>query len=357
MRRKDCDTVIGVVLFIVLIDGGLAVGETVTVWPTAVVTQDEVTLADVCAFGGFTSERDQILSNTVVVSSPVAGGSKLVDLEQIQGALRQGGVNFARVLVVGAASCAVTRPSEDLVRRRAMYAVVRGGRTLREAVEAVFEKAAATWDGRVKLQFGRTDGPVLGLSEPQYSFEVRIRGGRVLGQLIDVDVNIRSDGRVVQSVPLIVSAMLTRGVVVAASPINAKGPIRERDVKIVERVFDDPTGITSVSMGEVVGLRAKRYIREGQMIDADDLETVPLVVRGELVDVVSRVGGIEIRTVAKAGGSGAMGEMVALRSGDRRDPAMVGYVIGRRRVSMTPPDDGLAVLSAGTRTMAMGGGR
>lgn len=352
MGRKDCGQLDSMILFAVLCCGAVVqAGETVKVWPTATVTTQHVTLADVCALGGFNSNTANILSDVVVAPAPKAGGSTVIELSQVQKALRQGGANLATVLIVGATECAVSRPADAVVARQVKHAVVRSGKTLREAVEAAFVRATARLGDRVNLQFGRTDVSVLNLSEPQFTFDVRIRGGRVLGQLIKVDVDVLADGRVVQRVPLVVSSTLMRDVVVAVNPINAKGPIRERDVRIEERSFDHLSELSDVSLNEVIGLRAKRYIPEGRMIDPDDLEMVPLVVRGELVDVISRSGGVVVRSVAKADETGSMGELVALRTSDRRGPKLSGYVIGKRLVSMTPPDDRSGA------TLAMGGGR
>jgi flagella basal body P-ring formation protein FlgA len=82
-----------------------------------------------------------------------------------------------------------------------------------------------------------------------------------------------------------------------------------------------------------------------------DLEVVPLVTRGQLVDVISQVGPIEARTVGRATGSGTLGDVIELRIGGRRGKTLTGVVTGQRRVvvsgGMTSSDTGEVQLAFG----------
>ncbi len=354
MRRKDCGTFKTMMAAMLLLPAGSTFAETVRVWPSAIVTGDEVRLDDLCAIESGISTLNGAVLETVVAPAPKPGGSRIIDLKQVQRALQQGGANMATVLIVGATECAVSRPSASQAAAHQSRRATDLQGTLRAAVESAFAEATSSLGGRIALLFGRTDASLLDLAGPEYRFDVRIRGGRVLGQLINVDVDILSDGRVVQTLPLVVSATLMRDVVVATTPINVRAPILAEHVTIEQRAFDHVSDISDVTIQQVVGMRAKRFIAAGRLIDRDALETVPLVENGELVDVVSKAGGVTIRTVAKAASSGTYGDLVELRSSNRRGPKLTGYVIGKRQVSMTPPDD------ANTRvvtTLAMGGKR
>jgi flagella basal body P-ring formation protein FlgA len=75
-----------------------------------------------------------------------------------------------------------------------------------------------------------------------------------------------------------------------------------------------------------------------------DLEPVPLVKRGQIVDVHSKVGGVAIVTAAKALSEGAYGDVVELRTGDR----------GRERFSATVTGPGHVTVRGGVNVLAMG---
>jgi flagella basal body P-ring formation protein FlgA len=108
----------------------------------------------------------------------------------------------------------------------------------------------------------------------------------------------------------------------------------------------DRVGLSEAN--RVIGQRAKRYLPAGSMIVLRDLESVPLVERGQLVTVESSVGGTVIRTVAKAIETGSLGDKVELRSTQGKRRQMFGTVTGPRRVVLvsestdTAEESGLA---------------
>ena len=88
----------------------------------------------------------------------------------------------------------------------------------------------------------------------------------------------------------------------------------------------------------LLGQRAKRFITAGGMIDLTDVESVPLVVRGQLVTLESIAGGIQVVTSAKATKDGLLGETITVRASDNKrvefDAVVVG--VGRVRVGGAP---------------------
>lgn len=313
--------------------------ESVRAWPTAVIVDDQVRIGDVCDLEGFDAETYERVRDIVITDAPQPGGSVQITLDHVRAAMAREGVNLATVVVKGASRCAVTRPEGRAVPADApadpQAAAAASARTLRQAVQDFFQQELAETDGRVNVQFGRTAEPVLDLSEPEFEFVVSRRSARSLG-LVSLEVAVRREGKTVQVVPMPVTVSLTRPVVVARRAINAQAPIRAEDLQLVEMTFTQVGQAGLTEPQRAVGQRAKRFIAAGETLHLRMLEPVPLVHRGQIVDVHTLAGGIRLVTAAKAMQSGAFGDLIELRSHDGAKRTLTAVVTGPRRVEVKP---------------------
>ena len=91
----------------------------------------------------------------------------------------------------------------------------------------------------------------------------------------------------------------------------------------------------------------------GELIAERDLERVPLVRRGQIVEVLSRFGSVTVNTAAKVSEDGDYGELVTLHMPGRRKVRIVGRVTGPRRVQVgeweTPGPNGTVLADGGWR--------
>jgi len=133
---------------------------------------------------------------------------------------------------------------------------------------------------------------------------------------------------------MVVSVAMTREVVVASKPINRGATVRAEDVRVVSRRFTKPGRNGMSDVGQTIGLRAQRFIPAGELVSARDLERVPLVKRGQIVEVHSRFGSVTVKTSAKVGEDGDYGELVTLHMQGRRGARTAGRVVGPRRVQV-----------------------
>ncbi|NOT00809.1 MAG: flagellar basal body P-ring formation protein FlgA [Phycisphaerales bacterium] len=348
MKSKECNIVvrrraIAPAAWVMML-GMAAVGwaDEVRVRASASVNGDHVTLGDVCDLSGLAVETRQSAGTAVVVKSPRPNESVSISGAELQAALRAAGVNLATTVVAGSTQCTVARtaPRGDVAVAAASCGftganhamAVSGSGTLRQAVVTAFDRLAAERGGRVELQFGRTGDDVLNLSAPVCRFEVRLAEGRWLGRMLNVDVAIERDGEPTDMAHLAVSATLIVGTVVARNPINALAVIRPQDVEVVERSFERADEVGMGTVEAVVGQRAKRFIDQGAIVLSGDVETAPLVQRGEIVEVVSLIGGVSVQTAGKAMSAAGLGEIVRVSLGDRRNQPLAGVVTGARRV-------------------------
>ena len=90
------------------------------------------------------------------------------------------------------------------------------------------------------------------------------------------------------------------------------------------------------SIDKVVGLEATRNIAPGQPLDDQYVRTPRLVKRGDVVDIISRAGGVQIRTKARAREEGGDGDLINVELlSDRR--SLLTRVSGLQQVEITPP--------------------
>ena len=80
---------------------------------------------------------------------------------------------------------------------------------------------------------------------------------------------------------------------------------------------------------------------------------MPLVRRGQIVDVLARFGAVTIKTAAKVSEDGDYGELVTLHVPGRRKARMVGRVVGPQRVEVgeweSPEGGGTVFANGGPR--------
>ena len=334
-------------------------GGSVKLWSGAVVIENVIRLGDVAELEGFDADGATSLKDLVLTAAPQPGGSRIIPLSAVREALTGFGVNRARVILKGAAECAVRRPvqsarpapeagsSPDSAARAGPGPA--SGRTLRQVVTEHFDEQVSAYGGRVDVSFGRTSAQVLDLSAGEFAFRVRRKSGSTMG-LIHLEVAILRGAEEVQRVPMVVNVALIREVVASRRAINRGATVRSEDVHLVPRRFTRPGRLGIADPGEVIGLRAQRFIPAGETIAARDLERVPLVRRGQIVDVLARFGAVTIKTAAKVSEDGDYGELVTLHLPGRRKARMVGRVVGPQRVEVgewESPEGGGTVLANG----------
>ncbi len=329
---------------------------TVRLWPSAVVVDDSVRLSDLAELRAFDAETERKLGQLVVTDAPAPGGSRIVHLEMVRSVLARNGANMATVTLRGATQCALSRPADlalHSVQADATLSIddfrsgsnvstsesptgaadsvdglANSGRsTLRQAVINHFHAELTRFGGRADVVFDRTSDQVLALSGPTYQFRVRRHGGPQLG-LIQLEVDVLADGRVVQAVPLVAQVSMVRRVVIARRAVNQDATVKASDVELVPVSFTRLEKLGMDDPVQAVGQRAKRFIAAGSVLDSTVLESVPLVMRGQLVTLTSVSGAVKVVTTAKATQDGLLGETIKVRAADNRRIELDTVVVG-----------------------------
>jgi flagella basal body P-ring formation protein FlgA len=343
----------------------------IRVWPSAVVVDEQVRLADLCELRGFSLDEEAKLRDLIITEAPAQGGSRIIHAEVIRKTLAAAGTNTALVTLGGAVECAISRPAA-----LAPAAAAAPNRTPGTAVSApttdgagssavretpspdlrrilidYFNNELTRYGGTAEVSFDRSAEQILSLSGPQYQFDIRRRAGQALGT-VALEIDVLANGSRLQTAPLVVQVAMRREVVVARRTVNQGATVSKSDVELLCLTFNrvDEPGMNELA--EAIGQRAKRVIPAGTYLVPDLLEKVPLVLRGQLVTLSSVEGSIAVVTTAKAMADAHLGEVIKVRSVDDSHVEMDAIVTGPGEVKV-----GRITQTAGPSMLARGGDR
>jgi len=356
MQRKDCEirsfhvvwlSAVGFMMAVVPVEGA-----TLTLWRHAVVTADEVSVGEVCRIDDASEDERRQIGEAIIAVAPLAGGSLVIDADEVRRVLRDRGINLATITLKGAAACAVSRPqlTEPEADAAAMFPVQADAddaaapkvHCLRAIVEDFFAAEADDPNARVLVRFGRANEDALDLCEPRFTFRIQRTSSTPLG-MIGLKVTVFERGDEIRSFPLLVDVSRVVPVVVAARAINMGAIVGAGDLRIVELSHCRGERPGYSESQAVIGQRARHFIAEGEPVRSRDLEAVPLVRRGQLVDVQSSAGGVSIMTAAQATSDGAYGDVVLLRADTASRKQIAAVVTGPGRVRISGGDEILAM--------------
>jgi len=142
--------------------------------------------------------------------------------------------------------------------------------------------------------------------------------GAHLAGIVKLTVHAIIDGRSASSVPVHMIVRRPRTVLILSRRVSAGRPVTSSDVKTEQRLDDGTTPETLDSVSELAGLVARRSLMPGIVLSRRDLKGRPIVFRNDAVTVRVTSGALTINGTGVAQGSGGVGEVIPVRTGDRR---------------------------------------
>lgn len=338
----------------------LSAGE-IRIWPTAVVSDSSVRMADIAALRGFDADTDARLLQLSVFTAPRAGSELYLTVEDIRAALTEADFNLASIRIFGASRCKVSKPAPppeikvqikkpvqppiSKPNRPAPTKPVKPEDTETPAIEGTLESALRDFvearclrdGGRIEIRFSPAGAEALRTPGPASRFRIHPRNEQRLG-LVSFDVDVLDRGTTVRSLPIVAEVALLKEVVVARRAINRGESVEARALRIEERRFTDQAALGLTDLSAAVGMESRGLIRPGEMLSASDLQTRPVVTRGQPVTIWMKQGSLVIRASGKAQESGGLGQQIrVLRDGTRRKQDILEAVVtGPGTVSVEP---------------------
>jgi flagella basal body P-ring formation protein FlgA len=311
--------------------GGAARAAVLELRPEATVFGPEVRLKQVCRWeegqeGAFEGWGDLVV--TRLTGEETAATVGLLELKCM---LRDAGMSLASVRFAGPVNCVVTRASggpvaaepaapttqvaaagtgAPAVERRRDVAVV----TLKERLTRDLADRLALPVDALQIAFNPQDEKLLGLSEPQFRFQIEPRRARTLGS-VSWEVTAVTEGGVAGQKAVIGGmARAWQEQLVANRPISGRQVIRAEDVVERRALVDSLPDAPMARRDQVVGQQATMDLKPGAVVTSHMVQALPLARVGQLVTVVVKAGGVSVRTVGKAVDEGTYGQTIRVRN-------------------------------------------
>lgn len=301
---------------------GDALVTTLRLAPAAQVAGPQVRLADIARAEGPLAPR---LDNLVVAN--LAGDTAAVRMSDVETLLNNQHINLALVSLRGFAVCRVRRlapvaatadpaqpaaniavsPASDST-PDALPAPAAAG-TLRQTVLDYIAELAQTPLDQLQIQFARGDEQALDASLGTDRIEFEPLASALPGRLPLV---LRRHGKDPAPQTLRLTASVSRRyLAVVTTRSVARGQIfAPGDVTLREVLIDHAQAQPLTRLEDVVGQASGTLLRPGAIVLASDAQPPLLVRNGEILRVQTIVGGLVIRTVARARQDGALGQTI-----------------------------------------------
>lgn len=311
----------------------------------------EVTLREVARVDG---PDDLGLGDLVVAHFDPDQVSLLIALPRLRQDLSEHDVNWARLSLGGYAKChvervllATTGPDSvaSICAARALanpthVIELDSPETLRDHLIKWTEERTGVSRDELSIHVTGMDSDVLATKtarHDRFEFEPASRSA-TLGR-IPIAVRQYRAGQDIRTYRLIANVARSREAVVLTQGLSKGREIRDGDFEI-QTVYVDHDGPPPLSCSEqVVGRMAASLLRSGAVLYPKNVRSKRLVRRGDVVDVRCLVGGLVVRTVARAMLDGSEGELIEVRSERPRSRETFTVRVTGRRQTMLDLDE------------------
>lgn len=131
---------------------------------------------------------------------------------------------------------------------------------------------------------------------------------------VNVAVVVRKGDRIIANVPVTVEVISLAEMVVAQHQIDSGHIITSSDIALRKEEVALVRGRYIKSIDEVVGLKARQTIRANTPIKPEQLQKIPLIRSGQIVNVVAEKDTMRITVTGKAKSAGALGDTINVQN-------------------------------------------
>ncbi|VBB08916.1 flga cterm: flagella basal body p-ring formation protein flga [Lucifera butyrica] len=282
----------------------LAGGIAIVVHEQAVVTGSVITLGDIADVSGSDSARVEALREISLGNAPAPGSDVVLTPELLGARLAASGADFSGVswqtpqtVYVSAASQTIS--GQDVLNRA--LATVRG--------QLGAAKNSKTFDINPAEEVADTVVPAgAALLKANIPYGIRFNTPTT------VNVAILIDGVPYTTISVRVNVKQFQNVVVAAAPIASRDALTTGSVRYERMDVGRLAAGYITDINKVVGLMARRSITDGMIITESMLDEPVVIKRGSMVNIVARIGGIEVTAVGQAMQDGRQGEVIRVQN-------------------------------------------
>lgn len=211
------------------------------------------------------------------------------------------------------------------------------GVTLRDALIREVTDRLGLKAEDIEIVFDPADERVLKLAGPTFGWSLGQTRLRNLGP-VTWSVTLWTESEKVRStrrVEVVARVRAWQTQVVARRGLSAGQLVRDEDVEVQRVLVEKLAEERLLSREQVLTMQASKPIAPGTVLAVRMLDPVLLVRSGQLVSVLLRQGGIEVRAVAKAVEAGAYGQTIRVRNEQTNDVFQV-TVVGPQEAKLGP---------------------
>jgi flagella basal body P-ring formation protein FlgA len=351
---------VAIVLAVVMVCVSAARGQdTVTLRPTAEVGEGKILLKDVADLEGKAAES---LGDVVVLEKWTGGEASWTTLElsAVRTALNAAsGVNWGRLSLNGS-SCTVRRAVKPVegpapvpaAEPAALAPTPGGGSSVRDLVTARIAEIFSVDQMMLRLTFEASSKGLLDLSTTGRAVEITPSG---VADRVPLTIRVFEKDRIVASGTTRVGVLIRRDVLIAKAAMKRGDVLDLSDVQIEARWVGPTLPVADIAdMGSIV--KASK-ITQGQMILDNELEPAVVIKKGEQVSVSCIAGTVIVRTMARAGSDGRIGDVISFEGTDKKKQVFLARVAGPgKAVAIAAGSEGFETAAEPAATSIPAGG-
>ncbi|WP_428938118.1 flagellar basal body P-ring formation chaperone FlgA [Fontivita pretiosa] len=331
-------------------------GGTLEIRSEATVVGPEVRLKQICRWSEQQQAFFEPMGELVLARLGPEVPFKTISVREIQGILRDAGVNLAAINFAGATSCTVARADVEYDQTEALRQWIHAReaaaatqpqaddqtpvaaraerdqpgpssasssqepvQTLRESLIADLARRLNLSPESLQVDFKPQDEKLLAISKPLFRFEIEPLRARSLGN-VAWNVTIPADGgEPPRTVTVTAQARAWQKQLVVAKPIAARQVIRAEDLVERRALVDQIEPEAPLCADQVVGQQAARELKPGTVLTARMIDPVELAKPGQLITVSLDQGTVRIKTVARAMEGGSYGQTIRVKNETTRE--------------------------------------
>lgn len=340
--------------------------------PRANMPAGEVKLKDIAELQG-----PAALALGNIVLGELKGDSLTIAMADVRQKLDEQGVNWGLLSLRGFMKCQVNssqpttslKPAEvvnasveaeadadgNAVANPAVYVASHSMLTVGDRVTALLVERTRLPADELRIHFAARDQPSLALGILKDRWEVEPSNSAKLGRVL-VTVRQWQGERIANTYRLTADVTHRALCVVAKRNVQRNEMFTPADLEIQEVYLQDEFAEPARKLTEVIGKVASQPVNKGNLVMADQIARPDLIKRGDRLVVRCIVGGMVIKTTARAMESGAMGDDIIVANLDSNERFTVRITGSKEAIVSTKKQDQAQTTQAPASTPAAASG-
>lgn len=265
-----------------------------------VATDRPVTVAQVARIDAPKSLSARI-GDVVITSAPLPGSQRSIESEYVRFKLASAG--FADVKVTGAARITLTGKC-----RRVSPQVLQ--ETVKDYAMDLLPKDGLTYE----IEVERAPHEMVMPDDPAIEIKPRLFSTAIHTGVNTMAIDASLAGRTLSTTTIVLQIKATAVVLIAADTISQGQALTAQNTKTESRDVTRVAAPVAASSLDTQGWVARRPLRPGAIITADDVALPPDVHSGDQVTLTVKCGAVSIRTSAEAKQDGRIGDSIRVKS-------------------------------------------